>query len=474
VKKRVLVVGGGTAGSIVAATLAECTDFQVTLLEAGLDRAEELQSNLYECIAAPHACWPHIEATLDNSSFAYVRGLGIGGTSQINGGVYEVPPLHDFDAWHAIAGDNSWSASNVAPTFKALAERLVTINQAQWGRVDHALAHSTGKFAELTTTAAQLALHPASLHRRNVGVEKLADARSNQRALTIRSDATVERLVERTINEPSATINGVQLTTGEVIVADHIVLCAGAIGSPLILLRSTRSNPSLSNPSVSNPSIGANLRNHLGVATTLKFANAESAQTLVTNATARTNDDIQITALNTVSMNTSDAAYGALLISPLRATEGRGRVGINSNGDPTIEFRTTQRDRDQLREAAKLLLKITNDIVESGHAEAAFVDATGTSIGSLRNASDQDLDTWVTTNLAPIYHAVGTCRMGKPGDTQSVVDSSCRLIGFENVSVIDASVFPTLPVANPALTVAMVAMQAGHRLATTLSERWTT
>ena len=71
--------------------------------------------------------------------------------------------------------------------------------------------------------------------------------------------------------------------------------------------------------------------------------------------------------------------------------------------------------------------------------------------------SDAEIDAWVKQNVESAYHPAGTCKMGNPEDPLAVVDKNCNVIGIENLRVVDASVFPTLPNGNINAPVIMVA-----------------
>jgi len=82
----------------------------------------------------------------------------------------------------------------------------------------------------------------------------------------------------------------------------------------------------------------------------------------------------------------------------------------------------------------------------------------------LADAADAELDAWLPGHLAEVFHPAGTCRAGDPGDEPSVVDRAGRVIGYDRLWMMDASVLPELPACAPALTV--------MALASLLTERW--
>ena len=77
---------------------------------------------------------------------------------------------------------------------------------------------------------------------------------------------------------------------------------------------------------------------------------------------------------------------------------------------------------------------------------------------------DENIDAWLAESVNDYVHAVGTCRMGTPGDPTAVVDAECRVIGTEGLRVCDASVMPDLPRANTHLTTVAIAERIAARI----------
>ena len=125
--------------------------------------------------------------------------------------------------------------------------------------------------------------------------------------------------------------------------------------------------------------------------------------------------------------------------------------------DPVVEFRllSDDRDRTRLRDCVRRMI----DVVRHP-AVAAISDhvlALTTPVDELE--TDDAIDDWLTATASDYVHAVGTCRMGTPGDAAAVVDTDCRVIGYEQLRVCDASVMPDLPKANTHLTTVAIAQR---------------
>jgi 5-(hydroxymethyl)furfural/furfural oxidase len=72
-------------------------------------------------------------------------------------------------------------------------------------------------------------------------------------------------------------------------------------------------------------------------------------------------------------------------------------------------------------------------------------------------SSDDDVDAWLRSSVNDYVHAAGTCRMGTPGEHDTVVDLECRVNGYKGLRVCDASVMPDVPRANTHLTTVAIA-----------------
>jgi 5-(hydroxymethyl)furfural/furfural oxidase len=118
------------------------------------------------------------------------------------------------------------------------------------------------------------------------------------------------------------------------------------------------------------------------------------------------------------------------------------------------------RDRVRLRACVHRMLDVVRHPAVASISEG--ISTQGASLDELD--SDDAIDGWLTANLGDYVHAVGTCRMGTPGDPATVVDLDCRVVGYEGLRVCDASVMPDLPKANTHLTVVAMAERLARRM----------
>ena len=101
---------------------------------------------------------------------------------------------------------------------------------------------------------------------------------------------------------------------------------------------------------------------------------------------------------------------------------------------------------------------------------AVLSDADGTSARWLGDASDSEIDDWALRHVGAYSHAASSCAMGNSRDEMAVVNERAEVIGYENLWLCDASIFPTLPRANTHLPIVMVANRVSEMLRETLSE----
>lgn len=472
-----LVVGAGSAGCVVASILAQDPARSVLLVEAGPDRepfdpADPTTSpDLFRALATDSRRWP--DATAQRSPHGvvrpYARGRGLGGSSAINGLVCLPGRAEDYNRWERDYGCTGWGWDFVRGSLRELQQHTIRLPASDWGGVDLGLRDSAVDlgFAELDGHDGQHGHDGHDVARFDgVGAAPLglvvdvggrawrgsSDAlfltRIRDRPnLAVRCNTSVDQLLV-----DGTRVHGSRLIDGDEIEASHVTLCAGAIQSPAILLRS----------GIDRPGVGANLHDHTGVTVTLELRTPMSPTTPVTGAVLHA-DGIQVTPCNRVGIAAHDLHFGSLLAVCLR-TYGRGFVHLRADdpsGWPEVVFDSVgdERDRTALRRAARLLGDLTDRMGPSIKSVA---------VDDLRSTDDASLDRWIENNLADVLHAAGTCRMGSPSDEMAVVDSSCAVIGYRGLSVIDASVMPELPSANPHLPIMMVATRATRRLVSTL------
>lgn len=431
----VVVVGAGAAGCVVARVLAD-QGLSVQLVEAGSADRPEAVSGL-DALAAVNAdgwTWPG----------DYVRGRGLGGGSAVNGLVM-------------MAGDTDllrlWGGEPLVVSLNKMVDRLTPVPHRHgpvataFRQASRAAGHRSSPSSAVPdqTGLMTAALAMAGGGRRSAADCLLTDAPVGLEVLT---DTEVVELIGN-----GRTVTGVRTADGRSFTARHTVLSAGALVSPSLLLAA----------GLGNEHVGRGLKDHPSVAFTLSLATPESPPVVATppiTAVLRWSSGRQTNDLVTVPVESNSATdgYGIVLTAAMVvATEGV----VTAEG---YSFGRLQHadDRSRLRTAVRGTAELLASDAMAAVADQIFIDERGTTLDQLP-VGDAELDDWMMEAPDGLYHAGSSCRLGSAlGDGGQVVDAS-------GVSVIDASVLPDLPRANPQLTVMAVAAHLAEQLATSLS-----
>jgi choline dehydrogenase-like flavoprotein len=241
--------------------------------------------------------------------------------------------------------------------------------------------------------------------------------------LAVRGNAPVAA-----IEFDGAVAAGVRLAGGELIEATTIVVAAGAIHSPALLLRS----------GVDRPGIGANLQDHPAVRVPLSPRTDAPTLHAPRFQTRVRDDDAQFLSM--------DGPALGVVVTLLRS-HALGRLQLDDDDHVVVEFDQLADERDlvALERAATCVARLSPHM--------------GDVIEPVEPIDD------LPSRLGDVFHAAGTCRMGDPSDEGAVVDAGLRLIGYGGVYVADASIMPRLPTANPHLTCVMIGEHAARLIA---------
>jgi choline dehydrogenase len=498
----VVICGGGAAACVLAARLTEDPARRVLVIEAGPDYPDpETSPGMVRfgwggtsIIDEPlDLDWGYCAtATATSGEIPIPRGRLIGGSGSINGQIFLRALPEDIENWASIAGPGlDWPTMDAA--YRALeAEGPSRFRIRRWPRetwvatqaafVDACIAAGYGALDDHNAPDAMGAGGlPFNQDDRVRWSPPLAYLTSEVRArpnLEIRPNTSVRRVEFRGGRALAVIVDGPDGTTGgERIAAGEVIVSAGAIGSPHLLMLSgvgpADDLAALGIPVVADrPGVGRNLRDHpknwvewrLRDGVNLGDEPLPGLQTSVRyTATGSPNRGDMMLYPNSVIPGPDPGSHGFRLEVVNNLELSSGTVQLRS-ADPSVQpeidlgFFRDPVDRVNLADGIARAIELgkTRPLADLlGERTLPTDDVLATPAA---------LDAWLERSVMTGHHVSSTCRMGRADDSYAVVDPSGRVHGIAGLRVIDASVLPDSVRANIHATVLAVAEVMASRI----------
>ena len=530
-----LVVGAGAAGAALAARLSADPDHRVVVIEAGdVPRTtdefppELLDASTVQGAMPGHpANWSYLGHLTPDLPYTIARGRIIGGSSTINGGYFVRARPDDFARWADAAGPE-WRYDDVLPVLRDLEHDLdlgagpfhgdagpMPVRRASQqnpaAQAFTAAALELGFAAEPDKNApGEPGVGPVPQNvvdgvRINTGIAYLNPVRDRPNLEVIGGCRVLRVLFDGRHATGVEVLDAGRGGGRRVIEGDEVVLCAGGIGTPhLLLVSGIGPAADLGEHGVAvvvdRPGVGRAFSDHpdisVGWRARIDVVDPDAPETFTTAlnlaSTEGGGDDLEIMvcvttmghlltgsgglvaggarsalrhplatvrALRGASMRRvrQQAAHGRdlTLLVGLQREEARGSITLES-ADPTVppridyRYLSTQGDRERMRRGIRTAVALLRT--------RAFADLFDrlTELDDATLDDDTALDAWMLAHLGTAIHLCGSAPMGRPSDPAAVVDAFGRVHGVSGVRVADTSMLPDAPSRGPAATAVLI------------------
>jgi choline dehydrogenase len=522
-----IIVGAGSAGCVLANRLSADPARRVLLLEAG-GRDNWIWFHIpvgyLFAIGNPRSDWMYrteAEPGLNGRALAYPRGKVIGGSSAINAMISMRGQSQDYDHWRQL-GLEGWGWRDVAPVFRALDDHFLgeTEHHGRGGEWRVEEPRVRWEILDAIADAARQMGVPATpdfntgdnegvgyFHVNQKAGVRWSAARGFLKPVLHRANLRLETgvLAERVLVEQGRAVGVAYRRGGERVEARarEVILAAGAIGSPMLLMLSGLGPAAhLAEQGIAPvhdlPGVGRNLQDHLQQRAIFRVAGARTLNETYHSLIGRAAMGLEYALRRTGPLTMAPSQLGIFTRSDPRQERANIQfhcqpLSLDKFGDPLHRFpavtvsacnlRPTSRGELRLRgpapdqkpviapnylateedrRVAADAIRVTRRLMAQA-ALARFTPAEhlpGPTVGDDDAALARAAGDIGTT----IFHPVGTAKMGLASDPMAVVDERLRVHGIAGLRVVDASVMPTITSGNTNTPTIMIA-ERGARLA---------
>jgi choline dehydrogenase-like flavoprotein len=493
----VVIVGGGTAGAVLAARLSEDPDRSVCLIEGGPsdlgdDRVLQLRNWINLLGTELDYDYPTTPQPRGNSNIRHSRARVLGGCSSHNTMISFLPLPADFADWEA-AGATGWGYEAMLPYYRRLRNTIVPVAEKDRNPIAKDFVTAvTGALGVPEVSDFNAKPFEEGVGFFSVGYDAETGIRSSSSVaylhpildrpnLTLRLETWVEKLLVSDGKATGVRVRGADGSVEVVSAREEVALCAGSVDTPRLLLLSgigpADQLRELGIEVVADvPGVGENLLDHpesIIIWETKSALPPESAMDsdaglFVRRDTSDPRPDLMFHFYqipfceNTAPLGYPVPEHGVCMTPNIPRPRSRGRLYLTSADPkvkPALDFRyfTDPEGYDErtLVDGIRLAREVARSAPLSDwllREVAPGPEVTG----------DEELSEYARRAAFTVFHPAGTCRMGAAADELAVVDPELRLRGVAGVRIADASVFPSMPTVNPMVAVLMIGEKAAE------------